>query len=92
MSAILAQTYDDAVAVTPSDTTPQANTSPFAGLLVVSIAGGANLSFITPSGTTVNMVGVTTGTEIHVRVKQVKSTGTTATVVGLVAMPYKGQL
>lgn len=87
MSQILARIYDDAVAITPSDATPQAPNQPFAGLFV---AAAGNLAFITPSGNTITCTALPAGTEIHIRVKQVKSTGTTATVAGLIALTAKG--
>jgi hypothetical protein len=87
MSNILAQTYDQAVAVTPSDSVADP-AGPFAGLLV--ITAGSGLKFTDQYGNTVAMTGtIPVGTEIHVACSRVWSTGTGATVVGLIAMPYK---
>lgn len=61
-----------AAAVTPSDTTEI-----FAVALYVGTTG--NLAVVTEGGDTVTFVGCPAGLIIPVRVKQVKSTNTTAT-------------
>lgn len=80
----IARTYDDMVAVTPSDTTADPG-GPFAGLLVT---GAGALKVTTRVGTTVTLASVIVGQEIHVPIQRVWSTGTVATVVGLPATPY----
>jgi hypothetical protein len=85
MSTIQAQTYEDAVAVTASDSVDDP-AGPFAGLLVTATG---NVSFLTVRGSTVTLTAVAANTEIHIACKRVRTTGTTATVLGLSAMPYK---
>lgn len=82
MSTISAITYEAVAAVTPSDT---ANQGTFAGLLVIATG---NVSFITLNGVTVSMTAVAANTIIPIAVTRVKATGTSATVVGLLAAPY----
>jgi hypothetical protein len=86
MSDILAITYDDAVTVTPSDT--QADPAgPFAGLLVTATG---TLKFRTIRGHDIALSSTTVGQQIPYAVARVWSTGTTATVLGNLALPFKG--
>lgn len=85
MSGILSRVYTGAKAVTVSDTVDDPK-GPFAGLLVT-VTG--NVSFITQEGDTVSLTSVAANTELHVAVRRVRSSSTTATVVGLTAAPYK---
>jgi len=85
MSNILAVTYDDAVAVTPSDATAQFS-SPAAGLIVTA-AGTVKLK--TARGTTTTLQAAA-GIEVHVAFTQIFATGTSATgIVALIAAPYR---
>jgi hypothetical protein len=86
VSNIMARTYDDFRTVTPSDGTDDP-AGPFAGLLVT-VAG--TLKVTTRMGTTIALAAVAVGQEIHVPVKRVWSTGTGATVVGMIAEPFRG--
>lgn len=79
------RTYDDFRPVTPADTGVDP-AGPFAGLLVT-VAG--TLKVTTHAGTTIALAAVAVGQEIHVPVRLVWSIGTGATVVGMIAMPYK---
>lgn len=85
MSNILATTYDQAIAVTKSDTVndPQ---GPFAGLLVA-VAG--IVVFVDQGGNTVTTGSLTAGTVIPVVTARVNNTTTTATTYGLRAGPYQ---
>lgn len=85
MSNILAVTYEDAVAVTKSDTVADP-AGPFAGLLVT--ATGA-LKFTTIQGGTVTLSTTTVGQIIPIATGRVWATGTSATALGLKAIPYK---
>lgn len=85
MSTIQAQTYEDALAVTASDTIDDP-LGPFAGLLVTATG---NVSFVTVRGSTVTLSAVAANTMLHIACKRVRTTGLTATVLGLVAVPYK---
>lgn len=84
MSNILATTYDDAVAVTKSDTVDDP-AGPFAGLLV-SVAG--TLKVTTVRNTTIAFV-VVAGQTVPFPVARVWSTGSASTVFGLIANPFK---
>lgn len=84
MSNILAQTYEGAVVPTQSDTAPDPK-GPFAALLV-SIAGTLKITPI--SGPAVAFT-VIAGQYVLIATRQVWSTGTTATVIGLIALPYR---
>lgn len=86
MSDIQAVTYDDALAVTASNTVADP-AGPFAALLVC-VTG--NLKFTTRAGTTITMTAVPVGTVVPLVTSRVWTTGTTATVVGMLAMPYRG--
>jgi hypothetical protein len=86
MSDILASTYSSAKAVTTSDGTNDP-AGPFAGLLVT-VTG--NVVFITPAGDTVTMSAVAANVLIPIHCKRVKTTGTTATVLGLLAARFEG--
>ena len=84
MSNQWAQTYDYPVAVTKSDTVddPAGN---FAGLLV-SVAG--NVVIWTVGGPQAGLpltIAVVAGQELHFPIRRVGTTGTTATVFGLVS-------
>lgn len=85
MSAILSRTYDAAIAVTVSDSTADP-AGPFAGLLVA-VAG--TVKFTDNQGNTVTLGSVLAGTELHVATSRVWSTGTSATVYGLRAQPFR---
>lgn len=86
MSSILAVTYDSATAVTKSDTVKDP-AGPFAGLLVTATG---TLKFTTIKGSVVTLSTTTVGQIIPIAVEYVWSTGTSATVLGLHAMPYRG--
>jgi hypothetical protein len=85
VSNILAQTYDGAADVTKSDTVADP-AGPFAGLLV-SVAG--TLKLTTVRGYTVAFT-VVAGQEVHIATQRVWSTGTSATVIGLLVHPFAG--
>lgn len=87
MSSIQAITYEDAIAVTASDTTTDP-AGPFAGLLVTATG---NVKFTTQRGSTVALTSVAANTVLPFVVARVWSTGTTATVLGCIAAPYKGK-
>lgn len=73
----MSEIFSSAVAVTPSDTADQFYDSLFVG-------GAGNVSVVTAAGQTVTLTGVAAGTRLPLRVRKVRSTGTTATgVVGL---------
>lgn len=61
-------------AVTPSDSTELTNVS-----RALFVGGSGNLALVLASGDEVTLTGVTAGSWLWIRVKQVKSTGTTAT-------------
>ena len=86
MSSIAATTYDGAYAVTKSDTVDDPNGGPagFAGLLVVATG---TLSFVDALGNTVAITLVPAFALIPVRCVRVNTTGTSATVFGLRAVP-----
>ncbi len=93
MSNILAVTYEGAAAVTPSDSAIDP-AGPFAGLWVL-VTG--TLKFMTIRGDTVTLTSaevtqiiVGNGGFIPIAVNRVWATGTTATVLGLLAKPYAG--
>jgi hypothetical protein len=86
MSDILSQTYTGAKAVTVSDGTNDP-AGPFAGL-IVTVTG--NVAFVMPNGDTVALTSVANNTVIQFAVSRVKSTGTTATVLGLLAPRFEG--
>lgn len=85
MSNILAITFEDAAAVTKSDTTADP-AGPFAGL-IVSVAG--TLKITTIRGGVVAFT-VIAGQEVNIATQRVWSTGTSATVIGVLAIPFKG--
>jgi len=70
--------YQDAVAVTPNDTTGLATPS---SALMVTASG--NIVAVMPTGSTVTF-NLTAGTIYPLMVKQIKATGTTAT--GIIAL------
>lgn len=77
--------YEDAAAVTPSDTTAQ-YTSP-AGGLIVQVSGTVKL--ITSRGSIVT-IGAAAGVEIHLAWLKIFATGTSATgIVALIGGPFK---
>ena len=86
MNNIQSITYEDAVPVTKSDSAADP-LYPFAGLLVT-ITG--TVKFQTPRGGVVTLSTTTVGQIIPICVQRVWSTGTSATVLGLVASPYVG--
>jgi hypothetical protein len=68
---------DTAAAVTTSDTAPNIFTRLYIG-------GAGNVSVVTENGDTVTFVAVPVGTQLDIRVKQIRATGTTATnIVGM---------
>jgi len=85
MSNILAITYDGAPAITASDTADDPG-GPFAGLLVTATG---DLTFIDNRGNAVALTAVAANTIINIATRRVKSTGLTATVRGLIALPFK---
>lgn len=82
MSTIAASTFDGMVSATLSDTADDP-AGPFAGIFV-SAAG--TLKFRDGRGQTVTMAACPVG-HLYVRCVRVFSTGTGATVFGLLAMP-----
>ncbi len=83
MSSVRSRTYDWPVPVTKSDTTDDA-AGPFAGLLVT-VAGNVVLWPLNgPQGSLPLTIPVIVGQELHFAVRRVGTTGTTATVFGLV--------
>jgi hypothetical protein len=88
MSTINAITYDDAVAITPSDTVVQGATKPFAAIYTGS---GGTISIVTVAGTTCNLANLPAGVILPIATKQVRSSNTGATgIFGLRAPPYMG--
>lgn len=86
MSTINAITYDDAVAITPSDSTVFAQ--PFAGFYTGS---GGTIKVTTVRGTVCAFASLPAGVIVPLAIKQVWSTNTGATgIFGMVAMPYRG--
>lgn len=86
MSSILAITYDGTGSVTVSDTTGDP-AGPFAGLIVTATG---TLKFRDMRGGDTTLSATTVGQIIPIACSRVWSTGTSATVRGLYAMPYKG--
>jgi len=84
MTTILARVYDAAIAVSASDSVADPQ-GPFAGLLV---AAAGTVKFTDSLGNTVVTDSLAAGTELRVAVSRVWSTGTSATVYGLRAMPF----
>jgi hypothetical protein len=88
MSSLGAKVYWTGKAVTASDTVDDP-AGPFAALYVTA---AGTVAFITPTGDTVTLAtSVTANTEIPINCKRVKSTGTTATVIGLLGVDYVGR-
>lgn len=86
MADIRSTVYEDALAVTPSDAVKDP-AGPFAALLVTA---AGTLKFTTLGGSTVTLASsVVVNSIIPVVTSRVWSTGTTATVVGLIAQPYR---
>lgn len=83
MTTILSRVYENAATVTVSDAMADP-AGPFAGLLV-SVAGTLKLTAV--GGGTVAFT-VIAGQEVHIATQRVWSTGTSATVIGLVQKPY----
>lgn len=82
---IEAITYEDAVAVTPSDSTPDTS-GPFAGLYI-GVTGDVKVH--TLRGSDVVFKNVPQGTTLRVAVSRVWTTGTAATnILGLKQMPW----
>jgi hypothetical protein len=86
MSSILAITYDGTGTVTLSDTAIDP-AGPFAGLIVTATG---TLKFRDLRGGDTTLSSTTEGQIIPIAVARVWNTGTSATVRGLYAMPYKG--
>lgn len=88
MSSIMAVTYENAWAVTPSDATDDPK-GPFAAFYVGTTG---NVKVHTARGNDVTFKNVPQGTTIHVAITRVWSTGsgTPADVLGLTVLPYKG--
>lgn len=87
MSKHVTLIYDDAIAVTKSDSTDDP-AGPFAGILVLATG---TIKVTTIRGTDVAITGSpAAGIVIPLAVKRVWSTGTGATVMGLVEAGYHG--
>ena len=86
MSDIQAVTYQDAVAVTESDSVNDTS-GPFAGLWCTS---AGTLSFVTPAGSVVTLNVATNGL-IPIACKRVNSSGTAGSFLGLLANPFRRQ-
>jgi hypothetical protein len=84
MSNILAVTYDQAVAVTKSDSTNDP-AGPFAGLYV---ATAGNVKFNDIAGNTITVTSAPVGV-IPIATLRVWSNGTSGTVYGLFALPFR---
>lgn len=84
MSNILARVYENAYAVTVSDTTADP-AGPFASLLV-SVAGTLKIHCLGGQDVAFTVIA---GQEVHIATQRVWSTGTSATVIGLSSIPYK---
>jgi len=77
--AVPLMSYSRAVVLTPSDSADLANVA-----AALWVGGAGNISLDTPDGTTVLISGIPAGTVLPVRVRRVRSTSTTATlIVGL---------
>jgi hypothetical protein len=88
MSSIAATTYPAAVAVTKSDTNDDPHGT-FAGLYV---AAAGTLAFLDGSGNTVTIASpMAVGQLVAITCKRVLAAGTSATVYGLQALPWKGK-
>ena len=86
MSTIAAITYEDAIAVTPSDTVADPS-GPFAGFYV-GAAGTVKLTTI--RGTTATLLNCQAGIIYPIAFSRIWSSVTGATsILGMVAMPYK---
>ena len=86
MSNILAITYDDAIAVTASDSTADP-AGPFAGFYTGS---GGTIKVTTIKGTTTTFTNTQAGVVMTVPISRVWTTTTTASnVLGMVANPFK---
>lgn len=85
VSNIQATVHEGAKAVTASDATNDP-AGPFSGLIVT---GAGTLKITTMMNDTVTLAAVVVGQYIPIVTKRVWSTGTSATVIGLTAMPYK---
>lgn len=88
MASILSITYEDAVAVTPSNSTDDP-AGPFAGFYTGS---GGDISVVTARGSTVTFASTPAGVVMTCAIKRVRTTGTAATgVLGMLALPWKGK-
>lgn len=86
MSNILAVTYEQAYAVTQSDTLADPS-GPFAALFT---GAGGTIKLTTINGQTVTLASVAAGIVMPIATQRVWSSTTTATgVIGLCALPYK---
>jgi hypothetical protein len=87
MSDVKAVTYEDAIALTASDT---ANIGPYAAIYTGS---GGNITVTTLAGTKTQLAGTAAGIIIPLAFTRLWATGTTPTnVCGMVAVPYKPSL
>jgi len=86
VSTINSITYDDAIPVTPDDTTNDP-AGPFAGFHTGS---GGTIVVRTVKGTVRALPSLPAGIIFPLAIMRVNATGTTATgVLGMVALPYK---
>jgi hypothetical protein len=91
MSNIDAVTYYGSAATTPSNTTADA-AGPFAGF-TVSASGTVSIMLMDGSTLTFGGATLTAGPATYpYAFKRVNTTGTTATVIGLYALPFKAPL
>jgi hypothetical protein len=87
MADIKSVTYEDAIALTASDS---ANVGPYAALYTGS---GGNITITTIGGTKTLLAGTAAGIIIPIAFTRLWATGTSPTnVCGLVALPYKPSL
>lgn len=76
---MLPRVFNNAAAITPSDTVPVINANtPISGIYV---GGAGNVAVITQGGQTVTFTAPPVGTTLFIRSVYVKSTGTTATAL-----------
>lgn len=88
MSNIMAITYEDAIAVTPSDSTDDP-AGPFAGFFIGGTAGA--VVFLTDRGKAAT-ISPGAGVIVPIATRRIYSSGTTATnIYGVIAMPFKGK-
>jgi len=87
MGALLCRTYEDFATLTPSDTVDD----PAGCMMGLLVTAAGTLKVRTRSGKDFSLPAVVVGQEIHVPVIRVWSTGTSATVLGLIGAPYFGK-